>query len=475
MLDQYASLFESFRWLVPTHFNIGQECCHRWANSSADARKIALFFEDAAGHRDIWTYERLGAATNQFANALTRMGVKAGDRVAIALGQSPEAVIAQLGAYTVGAVALPLATHLAPKALEFRLRDSEAKVVVVGADAAHNLLTIVSRCNKLSQVIGVGVTDERALPWRSLMLRQPEQFKPRITRADEPTLLLYYTDTNQSARGVLLSHSALIGALPGFVAANNWFPHHADVFWTPLEWTHPAAMLCGLLPTLYFGKSILGVRGATTPGHAQDLLNRYRVTHALISTTVLGQIRIITPADRPHLTSHLRSIVVNDQILDESLALWCVRHFGVVPNQIFGTPEMPVLIGDSHQKWPGKQGSFGKTYPGHRVAVLRDDGTLAQPDEIGELAAHQHDTHHYLDPAFPLRNWRADAAQVQLDSSEWWRTGEMVRIDPDGYIWHSGHRDAGTVKPKPIIPPDPTFTRAVEAPLSAPAKDAPTE
>jgi len=237
-------------WLVPTNFNIGEECCHRWAKSSADARRIALFFEDAAGHRDIWTFERLGAATNQFANALTRMGVKPGDRVATILGQSAEAVIAQLGAYSVGAVAMPLATNLAPKALEFRLRDSETRVAIVGTEAASNLLSILSRCSKLTQVIGVGVEDNRLLPWRSLMIRQPEQFKPVTTRSEDPALLLYSSDTSHPARGVLLPHRALIGALPGFVAAQNWFPQNAEVFWTPLDWAHASGLLCGVLPTL---------------------------------------------------------------------------------------------------------------------------------------------------------------------------------------------------------------------------------
>lgn len=449
MLDHYASLFESFRWLVPTHFNIGQECCHRWANSSADARKIALYFEDASGQRDIWTYERLGAATNQFANALTRMGVKAGDRVAIALGQTPEAVIAQLGAYCLGAIAMPLSTQLAPRALEFRLRDSEAKVAVLGPEAAQNLLSIVSRCNKLTQVIGVGVTDERTIPWRSLMLRQPDQFKAHATRAEDPALLLYNAEIRHSAKGVLLSHSALIGALPGFVSAQNWFPQGAEVFWTPLEWTHSAALLCGLLPTLYFGKSVLGVRGATTPGHAQELLNRYRITHVLTTASMLGQLRLNTSVDRPALNPPLRSLAVSDNVLDESTSLWCQKHFGILPNQMFGIPEMPGMIGDSQQKWPSKLGSVGKPYPGYRVAALREDGTVTETGETGELAVHIHDTHNHPNPAFPVRLWRAEPELTQLDSQGWWRTGELVHVDHNGYLWHTGSRDRSPLKTKP--------------------------
>lgn len=475
MLDQYVSLSESFHWLVPTNFNIGEECCHRWAKSSADARRIALFFEDAAGHRDIWTFERLGAATNQFANALTRMGVKPGDRVATILGQSAEAVIAQLGAYSVGAVAMPLATNLAPKALEFRLRDSETRVAIVGTEAASNLLSILSRCSKLTQVIGVGVEDNRLLPWRSLMIRQPEQFKPVTTRSEDPALLLYSSDTSHPARGVLLPHRALIGALPGFVAAQNWFPQNAEVFWTPLDWAHASGLLCGVLPTLYFGRSMLGVRGATTPGQAHHLLGRYHVTHALAPSTVIRQLKISAPPESVLPSPKLRSIAIMDEALDETHAHWCEHHFGVRPNQLFGATEMPGIIGDSHHKWQGRAGSLGRSHPGHRIAVLNEDGTPANPEEIGELAVNLHDRHGHEDPAMPLREWRPDATAHFPDANGWWRTGELARIDADGFVWHAGKKSRQAAKPKasPMTVPSAASSPAPQlAPPPAPLQPA---
>ena len=458
MLDQYASLSESFHWLVPTNFNIGEECCHRWAKSSADARRIALYFEDAAGHRDIWTYERLGAATNQFANALTRMGVKPGDRVATILGQSAEAVIAQLGAYSVGAVAMPLATHLAPKALEFRLRDAETRVAIVGPEAAPNLLSILSRCSKLTQVIGAGVEDNRLLPWRSLMIRQPEQFKPVTTRAEDPALLLYSPEPNHPARAVLLPHRALIGALPGFVASQNWFPQGAEVFWTPLDWAHSTGLLCGLLPTLYFGRSMLGVRGATTPGQAHHLLERYRVTHALVTSAVLRQLRISALPESLLPSPKLRSVAIADEGLDESHAQWCEQHFGVCPNHLFGATETPALIGDSHHKWSGRAGSLGRGYPGHRITVLNEDGSPTHPDEIGELAVNRFDRHGQEDPSIPLREWRPNTAASFPDQEGWWRTGELAKIDSDGFVWYAGKKSRQPVKPKVVAPIETTET-----------------
>jgi acetyl-CoA synthetase len=450
MLDQYASLSESFHWLVPTNFNIGEQCCHRWAKSSADARRIALFFEDAAGHRDIWTYERLAAATNQFANALIRMGVKRGDRVATILGQSAEAVIAQLGAFSIGAVSMPLTTNLTPKAIEFRLRDSETRVAIVGSEAAPNLLSIFSRCAKVTQVIGVGVEDNRLLPWRSLMIRQPEQFKAAITRADDPALLLYNPETSHPARATVLPHRALIGALPGFVASQNWFPKGAEVFWTPLDWAQAVGLLCGVLPTLYFGRAIVGVRGATTPGQAQQLLERYRVTHALAPSSVARQLKLMSTPDDEVPTPTLRSMTIVDENVDEDLALWCETRFGVSPNQLWNHTEIPGLLGDSHQKWPGRRGSLGRAYPGHRLAVLNEDGTLANPDEIGELAVNRCDRHGDEDPALPLRYWRTEPTEVIPDENGWWRTGELARMDSDGYFWYAGRKNRQTSKPKPV-------------------------
>ncbi|MFZ4711060.1 MAG: AMP-binding protein, partial [Zwartia sp.] len=276
MVDQYASLYESFEWLVPTHFNIGHACCHRWANNPADARRIALFYEDDQGQREIWTYERLAATANQLANGLTRMGVKRGDRVALILGQRPETVVAHIAIYSVGAVVLPLSNLFGPDALEQRLRDAQVRVAIFDDLSATNVLASLSRCPTLTQLVGIAVDDERVLAWSKLLVRQPTVFKPVTTRADEPAILLYTSGTTGSPKGALLPHAVLIGNLPGFVASQNWFPQAGDIFWSPADWAWTGGMMDALLPTLYFGHPIVGTRGRFSPERAFDILERYQ-------------------------------------------------------------------------------------------------------------------------------------------------------------------------------------------------------
>ncbi|SUV88668.1 AMP-binding protein [Bordetella pertussis] len=227
MNDQYEALYQTFRWLVPTQFNIADACCHRWAASSPDARRIAIYYEDEAGNREVWTYARLAEAANQLANGLVKMGVERGDRVGVVLGQRPETVVAHMAIYSVGAVVLPLSPLFGPEALESRLRDADARVAIVDYASSANLLAISDNCPNLHQIIGIGFADERVLPWRSLLARQPNEFKMVATRASDPAILMYTSGTTGAPKGALLPHSVLIGNLPGFVASQDWFPRPA--------------------------------------------------------------------------------------------------------------------------------------------------------------------------------------------------------------------------------------------------------
>jgi len=441
MVDQYASLYESFEWLVPTHFNIGHACCHRWANNPADARRIALFYEDEQGQREIWTYERLAATANQLANGLTRMGVKRGDRVALILGQRPETVVAHIAIYSVGAVVLPLSNLFGPDALEQRLRDAQVRVAIFDDLSATNVLASLSRCPTLTQLVGIAVDDERVLAWSKLLVRQPTVFKPVTTRADEPAILLYTSGTTGSPKGALLPHAVLIGNLPGFVASQNWFPQAGDIFWSPADWAWTGGMMDALLPTLYFGHPIVGTRGRFSPERAFDILERYQVTNTFLFPTALKQMMKAIAQPQSTYKLSLRSIMSAGESVGDTVFSWCEQALGITPNEMFGQTEMNYLIGNSHQKWPARSGSMGKPYPGHQITVLREDGQVAATDEVGEVALNRFDIHGHPDPILFLGYWRNEAATLEKFTGDWCRTGDLARVDADGYYWYAGRAD----------------------------------
>ncbi|ARP80907.1 AMP-binding protein [Bordetella genomosp. 8] len=441
MNDQYQALYDSFRWLVPTQFNIAEVCCHRWAESGLDARRIAIYYEDEAGNREVWTYGRLAEAANQLANGLVRMGVGKGDRVAVVLGQRPETAVVHMATYSVGAVIVPLSGLFGPEALESRLRDSEARVAVVDAASSANLLSIAEQCPALHQIIGIGFADERVLPWRSLLARQPAEFKRVSTLATDPAILLYTSGTTGAPKGALLPHSALIGNLPGFVASQDWFPKLGDVFWSPADWAWTGGMMDALLPTLYFGHPIVGTRGRFSPERAFELLERYQVTNTFLFPTALKAMMKAVPAPRERYKLVLRAIMSAGESVGETVFGWCRSALGITPNEMFGQTEMNYLVGNSQARWPAKPGSMGRPYPGHRVAVIDDQGQEAKTGEIGEVALNRYDIHGHPDPILFLQYWRNPTATAAKFSGDWCRTGDLARMDEDGYLWYAGRSD----------------------------------
>ena len=441
MSDQYLSLYENFRWLIPTHFNIGVECCHRWAQSSADARRIALFYEKESGQREVWTYERLSQTANQLANGLVRMGVQQGDRVAVIMGQRPETLVAHIAIYSAGAVILPLSSLFGPEALEQRLKDAECRVALFDETSGSNLLSCLARCPKLTQLVGIDVPDERVLPWKSLLARQSTEFKPVQTRANDPAILLYTSGTTGAPKGAMIPHRALMGNLPGFVASQNWFPQPSDVFWSPADWAWTGGLMDALLPTLYFGQPIVGTQGRFSAERAFEIMERYRVTNTFLFPTALKQMMKSVPQPREKYQLALRALMSAGESVGETVFHWCQTELGVTPNEMFGQTEMNYLIGNSHHKWPARPGSMGRAYPGHRLAVIDEDGQPVKTGEVGEIALHREDIHGHPDPILFLGYWKNEAATAEKYSGDWCRTGDLARLDADGYFWYAGRAD----------------------------------
>jgi acetyl-CoA synthetase len=438
MRDQYRSLYDHFRWHVPAEFNIADVCCRRW---SQETSRIAVHYEDESGRTASYTYAALQADANRLSNALRDFGVARGDRVAIVLPQSPETAVAHVAIYQMGAVAMPLSLLFGPDALEYRLQNSEAVVAIVDAAALPAIASIRDRCPALRQLIVVGPASGEGHEWSALLAAASDAFGLVSTAADDPALLIYTSGTTGPPKGALMPHRALIGNLPGFVASQDWFPQNGDVFWSPADWAWTGGLMDALLPTMYFGFPIVGTRGRFSPERAFELMERYGVTSAFLFPTALKMMMKSTGEPRARYRLKLRSMMSAGEAVGATVFAWCREALGITVNEMFGQTEMNYIVGNSHARWPARPGSMGRPYPGHRVAVIDDDGNVVPSGTIGEVAIHRRDIHGDLDPIFFLGYWRNPAATRNKFTGDWSRTGDLASADGDGYLWYQGRAD----------------------------------
>ncbi len=438
--DRYRELYENFRWHVPAEFNIAEVCARRWA---AETSRVALYVEDEAGNRARYTYRALMLDANRLANALIALGVVRGDRVAIVLPQRAETAIAHLAIYQMGAVAMPLSILFGAEALAYRLQDSAAPVAICDASTAATLAELRSSCPQLQHIITVD--SAAALSWSLLLAAASDSFTPVITRASDPAVLIYTSGTTGPPKGALMPHSALIGNLPGFVASQNWFPQPGDVFWSPADWAWTGGLMDALLPSLYFGFPIVGYRGRFAPDRALELMQRYRVTNTFLFPTALKMMMRAPEWRRASRRLQLRAVMSAGESVGTAVFDWTREHLGVTVNEMFGQTEMNYIVGNSHQQWPARPGAMGRPYPGHRVAVIDDDGHALAPGQAGEVAVHRRDIHDHPDPVFFIGYLNNDAATRRkftgATDDSWCRTGDLATCDEDGYLWYRGRAD----------------------------------
>src|SRR5512140_3070201 len=338
--DNHSRMHAGFGWQVPERFNIAQVCCARWAGDERTAGAAAIRAHAGQAGASTLTYRSLQDQADRLSQALTALGVRRGDRVAIVMPQRFETAIAYMAIYQMGAVAMPLSLLFGPDALEYRLQNSEAAVAIVDAGALPALASIRANCPALRHLIVVGRSDGDGHEWSELLAKQSDRFGLVATRADDPALLIYTSGTTGPPKGALMPHRALIGNLPGFVASQDWFPQKGDVFWSPADWAWTGGLMDALLPTMYFGFPIVGTRGRFSPERAFELMQRYRITSTFLFPTALKMMMKSVADPRSRYTLSLRSMMSAGESVGATVFAWCREALGITVNEMFGQTEM---------------------------------------------------------------------------------------------------------------------------------------
>ncbi len=276
-------------------FNIADACCDRWADGSA---RPALIHVSPDGGEERITFDALRSTSARLANVLRARGVDRGDRIAVLLPQGPEAAIAHLAAYRLGAIAVPLFQLFGPDALEFRLRDSGASAIVTD-DVGLAKLSGIRASLELRVVLGTDGARPGVLSLWEEAAQARDDLVPVQTAADDPALLIYTSGTTGAPKGALLAHRTLLGHLPGVEMPQEFFPHPGDLFWTPADWAWIGGLLDVLLPSLYHGVPVLAHRMTKfDPEHAFRLMAKHGVRNAFLPPTALRMMRHVVRPDR---------------------------------------------------------------------------------------------------------------------------------------------------------------------------------
>lgn len=438
--SNYQQLVASFRWPTPTHFNIAQACCGRWAE---DRSRLALYYEDPDGRTQAWSFWDIQRAANRLSNVFGALGTLRGERIAIILPQRPEAAIAHIACYQMGAISVPLSPQDASVRLESRLRHAGARIAVVAGTVLPELLAIRENLPNLRQIIVVGA----CLPmgngvhdWTRLLEYASPRYSSLATTADAPALIDFVDDTATCTRGILLRQRALLGGLPGFVCAQDFYPRPGDMFWSCADWSSSTGLFSALLSAWHFGQPVLCYQGHPDAEKTYRLIIKYAVRNLLLGERELPLMMqaVPTPREKYGADLNLRSLAVGDAAISAPLMAWAKEQLGVLVNTIFGQPGFQAILGGCTSVYPAKPGSIGRAYPGYRIAILDGRGSPVPTRDVGEICLQYCGDGEY-DPQSRLEFWSGSEAtpgqSFEMGGTSWDRTGILASCDEEGYFW----------------------------------------
>ncbi|MBS0521640.1 MAG: AMP-binding protein [Proteobacteria bacterium] len=428
----YDEAMRRFRWPTPERFNIGRAVCERHP-----AGALALIVENADGSVRDWTFGQLLDASSRLANALAAQGIRKGDRVAVFLSQGAELTISHIAGYRMGAVVLPLFTLFGEEAVEYRLANAEASAIVTDMAQLPKVLAVRARLPGLKTVIviGAGAHGRDFLDWNLLLAAASDRFATVDTLAEDPALLIYTSGTTGQPKGALHAHRMLLGAIPPVEQWLSHWPQGNEVMWTPAEWAWIAGLYDALFPAWYYGTPVVAHRFAKfDPERAFALLARHKVGVAFIPPTAL---KLMRQVDRPYerWSYDLRAISTGGEAMGAELLAWGRETFGTTISEGYGQTEMNLMLLNSPDWFEVRPGSCGRACPGRKVAIVDERGKVLLPGEEGQIAGWRHD------PIVMLEYWRNPEATARKFAGDWLLTGDLGRMDADGYVYFKSRDD----------------------------------
>ena len=431
--DSYEALCRDFSWNVPERFNIGRAVSDDWSAHSPNSICLEHFSPD--GNHQTLTYGQLTARSNAFANALTALGVVAGDRVALLLPQCFETVIAHVAIYKTGAIAVPLALLFGAEALEYRLSASGATVLVTNAFGLTRMSEISKPVSSLKDIISIDGPRAGVRAFHELTDNQSADFAVAETAPDDPALMIFTSGTTGSPKGALHGHRVLAGHIPGFQFAHEFLPQPGDKMWTPSDWAWAGGLLNALLPALMLGVPVVSSPAQKFDPHmAFRIMAEMKVRNAFIPPTAL---RLMKAVERPREQYDLvlRSIGCAGEALGRETYEWVTSALGIIPNEFYGQTECNFVLSSAACLGITKAGKIGRAVPGHRVEIVDGEGNILPVGSIGQVAIER------PDPVMFLGYWENEAATREKFAGDWLKTGDLGRQDRDGYIEFFGRDD----------------------------------
>jgi fatty-acyl-CoA synthase len=351
----------------------------------------------AAGQR--FDFARLNRRANQAANALVRAGIRAGDRVALRLPNSHRHFECLFACAKLAAVMVPLDAGATAGEVKYLAGDSAAALLLDGEDA-----------------------------YDSFIAGMPETEPGERAKSDDPLLIMYTSGTTGHSKGVVLTHENIL--FTSFNQLLGWRLTANDRVLVVAPFHHAGGLLALGLPSLLSGGTIH--ISPPRPGDIVETIERERITALFLPPRLWGRLASDASLDKADLTS-VRLCASGGDPIPLRILKPLIARFQVEFTDAYGLSEAAscstLLHGADVVR---RHGSAGKALAFNCIRIANPDGSDATANEVGQIVA--------AGPTIMREYWRRPTETEAALRNGWLWTGDLGRIDAEGFLYVLGRR-----------------------------------
>jgi long-chain acyl-CoA synthetase len=377
------------------------------------------------------TFQELGERVNRLSSALAGLGLTKTDRVSILSFNCHRFLELYYGVAQLGAVVVPINFRLQPPEIKYIVNHSGSKAIAADPALVSLIEPVRHELESVEQFILISDEHREGFLNYEEMLRSAsgDYIAPELSN-DELLGLFYTSGTTAEPKGVMLTHKNMLSNIAHTEEVYNYLPE--DIY------LHAAPMF-----HLADGAAVFShtSRGATQafiprfdPKQVLETIARERVSLLLLVPTMLNFVLQQPDIDSYDLTS-LRHLTYGASPIAPDLLKRAMKVLNCEFGQGYGlteaSPLLTVLQHEDHlvsdDKDAKRLASCGKPVRGVDVRVVKEDGTDAQPGEVGEIVARG--------PNIMLGYWKRPEDTEEALRDGWLHTGDLATVDEEGYIY----------------------------------------
>jgi long-chain acyl-CoA synthetase len=381
------------------------------ASAAAHGDRPALRLDDV-----VFNYALLDETSARVATMLKAKGLEPGDRVGIMLPNVPYFPVAYYGVLRAGGVVVPMNVLLKGREVAFYLQDSGAKIVF----AWHGFLEAAGQG---AQEAGAELIDvEPGVIEGAIFAHEPD---PDVAdRAGEDTAVILYTSgTTGQPKGAELTHANL--ERNADIAANLFSLDEHVVVLGALPLFHSFGQTCSMNAAILAG-GCLSLIPRFEPAKALEIIQRDQVTVFEGVPTMYGAMLHLDGYEQ-YDTSSLKVCASGGAALPVELLRGFEEAFHCKVLEGYGLSETSPVASFNHPDKERKAGSIGTPIEGVEMKVVDDDDNELPTGAVGEIVIRGHNV--------MKGYWNHPDATEEAMRGGWFHTGDMARIDEDGYFF----------------------------------------